>query len=84
MTPEDWAEWQAHNAALAKVNRSDTPCSDCTVRFAILMRLEGRCDGWPIADDGGRPWARTADERQRRDRERWRESKRRRRAGAAT
>lgn len=82
MTPDEWAAWQAHNAGLAKVNRSETPCSDCTVRFAVLMRLEGRCDGWPVADDGGRPWSRSPGERQALRRAQWRASKQRRREAA--
>jgi len=83
MTTEDAAEWRQHNERLVARNmRALSPCEDCTVRFAVEMRLAGRCDGWPEDRPDGRPWSRSADERQEMARRRWRESKQRTRSRA--
>lgn len=83
MDADDWDDWEALNRRLlAADERAQSPCEDCTVRYAVEMRLLGRCDGWPADRPEGRPWKRTADERRARLRASWRESKARQRARA--
>jgi hypothetical protein len=77
MTAADAAEWKRLNDLLPSSNRAPSPCADCDIRFAVEMRLERRCDGWPEPETGGSPWKRTAEERQQMARLRWRESKKR-------
>lgn len=77
MDPAEAAEWERANRLLPSSNRAADPCEDCTVRFAVEMKLAGRCDSWPTIPVGGRPWSRTADERRQMARRRWRESKQR-------
>lgn len=83
MDGREFADWQETNALLPRSNRAADPCEDCTVRFAIEMRLAGRCDGWPYDRPPGRPWALSPDEAQRRRRESWRAYKARRREAVA-
>ena len=82
MDPPEAAEWQRLNDILPPVNRAADPCEDCTVRFAVQMRLVGRCDSWPYDRVGGRPWSPSADDRQERRREQWRDAQFRRRQRA--
>ena len=82
MDPAEAAEWAHWNATLPASQRAADPCEDCTVRFAVEMRLAGRCDSWPSTPVGGRPWNRTPDERQSARRAQWRAYKARQRARA--
>ena len=82
MTPDEAAEWAHWNATLPPSQRAADPCEDCTVRFAVEMRLAGRCDGWPTTPVGGRPWTPAADERQEHRRAQWREASQRKRMRA--
>lgn len=79
MTPDEWAEWSRLNDIQPAANRATDPCEDCTVRFAVLMRLERRCDGWPTVPVGGRPIVPVQDVGQDRRRRQWREAQERRR-----
>jgi hypothetical protein len=47
MEPHEAAEWERLNMILPEKNRAAEPCEDCTIRFAVEMRLAGRCTGWP-------------------------------------
>jgi len=58
MDAESAAGWERNNRLLPPSNRALSPCEDCTVRFAVEMRLAGRCDGWPEDRFDGRPWSR--------------------------
>ena len=82
MDPPEAAEWQRLNDILPVSNRAADPCEDCTIRFAVEMRLVGRCDSWPTTPVGGRPWSRSGDMTQERRREQWREAQWRRRQRA--
>ena len=79
MTPDEAAEWAHWNATLPPSQRAADPCEDCTVRFAVLMRLERRCDGWPTVPVGGRPVVPVQDVGQERRRRQWREAQERQR-----
>lgn len=46
--PVELREWRAANGKVhSKVARAQSPCVDCTARFAAEMRLEDRCNGTP-------------------------------------
>lgn len=79
MDPGEWAEWSRLNDIQPRANRAESPCEDCTVRFAVQMRLAGRCDGWPTVPVGGRPVVPVEDSGQERRRRQWREAQERRR-----
>ena len=82
MDPPEAAEWERWNAILPPAHRAGDPCEDCTIRFAVEMRLAGRCDSWPTTPVGGRPWTPSTDERQEHRRAQWREAQQRRRMRA--
>ena len=56
MTAEEWAAWSAMNERLYGLNRSDSPCRDCTPLFHRDMLAGGMCDGQPLPEPerGGR------------------------------
>lgn len=54
MDGREFADWQQTNELLPRGNRAVDPCEDCTIRFAIEMRLARRCDGWPYERERGR------------------------------
>ena len=84
MDPAEAAEWQRLNDIQPLANRAADPCEDCTIRFAVEMRLVGRCDSWPYTPVGGRPWNRTPDERVAARRAQWRAYKARQRERVMT
>jgi hypothetical protein len=84
MEPHEAAEWERLNMILPEKNRAAEPCEDCTIRFAVEMRLAGRCTGWPTVNLGGKPRSpRSPEERVEARRRTWRMSKARRRQAVA-
>lgn len=79
MDASEWAEWQRLNLLQPTANRAASPCEDCTVRFAVEMRLARRCDGWPTVPVGGRPVEPVQDSGRERLRRQWREAQQRQR-----
>ena len=54
MDGQEYEDWVALNRLAGPANAL-SPCADCSLGFAVEMRLEGRCDsrprGIPDADD---------------------------------
>jgi hypothetical protein len=53
MTPDELRLWHDANRVLT-TNKSDVPCRDCPLTFALEMRGRGRCNGVPLEGRTGR------------------------------
>jgi len=86
MDDADWAGWVRLDDSIGKnFLQATTPCVDCTVAYAAMMRTSGRCDKEPtvVARIVGRPRLADLEERIAHQRRIWRERSRRRRARRA-
>lgn len=63
MTPDELRLW--HEANWIAKDRSDVPCRDCPLTFAVEMRAEGCCNGVPLEGRTGRPPMNEQTQRQR-------------------
>ena len=54
MTPDELRLWQDANRVLT-TTKSDTPCRDCPLAFAVEMRAIDCCNGVPLEGRSGRP-----------------------------
>jgi hypothetical protein len=48
MDEKEWLVWQDANERLWGINRSESPCRDCTPLFHADMLDGGMCDGVPL------------------------------------
>jgi hypothetical protein len=49
MSADELASWQDMNSQTTS-HRTDRPCHDCPVAFAMEMRALGRCNGEPMEE----------------------------------